>query len=121
MGLTARHLESNGIPTVVLGSARDVIEHCGVPRFLFTDFPLGNSVGRPYDVAMQRAVVGEALDLLESATAARTTVQSSQVWGDDGWREAFLRMTDADREALAAEGEAGRARREADRAAGRIR
>ena len=121
MGLTARHLESNGIPTVILGSARDVVEHCGAPRFLFTDFPLGNSVGRPYDVEMQRAVVGEALDVLESAVAPRTTVQSSQEWGDDGWREAFLAIRDADREALLAAGEEGRKRRAAEKASGVIR
>ena len=121
MGLTARHLEANGIATVVLGSARDVTEHCGVPRFLFTDFPLGNSVGRPYDAAMQRAVVGEALDLLESAVGPRTTAQSSQVWGEEGWREAYLQITEADREALLAEGEAGRRQREAEKASGRVR
>ena len=70
---------------------------------------------------MQRTVVGEALDLLESAVAPRTTVQSSQVWGDDGWREAFLQITEADGEALRAAGEAGRKRRLSDKAAGRIR
>jgi len=30
----------NKIPTVVVGSARDVVEECGVARFLFTGFPL---------------------------------------------------------------------------------
>jgi D-proline reductase (dithiol) PrdB len=42
ISLVARHLETNGIPTVIVGSALDVVEHCGVPRFYFTDFPLGN-------------------------------------------------------------------------------
>ena len=123
MGLTARHLEANGIATVVLGSARDVTEHCGVPRFLFTDFPLGNSVGRPYDAAMQRAVVGEALDLLESAVGPRTTAPvRRRCGGGGGWREAYLQITEADREALLAEGEAGRRReREAEKASGRVR
>jgi len=35
VSLVARHLETNGIPTVVLGCAKDIVEHCGVPRFLF--------------------------------------------------------------------------------------
>ena len=63
MSLVARHLEQAGIPTVVIGSARDIVEQCGVPRFLFTDFPLGNPCGAPYDVAMQSSIVGMALDL----------------------------------------------------------
>ena len=37
--LVARHLEANGIATVVMGCAKDIVEHAGVPRFLFSDFP----------------------------------------------------------------------------------
>ena len=37
VGLVARHLEANGIATVVIGSAVDIVERCGVPRFIFTD------------------------------------------------------------------------------------
>ena len=50
VGLVARHLEANGLPTVIMGAAKDIVEHCGVPRFLFSDFPLGNSAGKPFDV-----------------------------------------------------------------------
>ncbi len=93
MSLVSRHLEANGIATVVLGSARDVVEQCGVARFVFTDFPLGNPCGKPYDVAMQRAIVGLALDLLEHAVAPRTTVQSPFVWSSDSsWRDEFMRV-----------------------------
>src|SRR5690242_2425762 len=42
VGLAARALESEGIPAVVMGSAKDIVEYVGVPRFLFSDFPLGN-------------------------------------------------------------------------------
>ena len=93
MSLVARHLEENGIATVVIGSARDVVEHCGVARFVFTDFPLGNPCGKPYDAAMQRAIVGLAVDLLESARVPRTTVQTPYVWSDDqSWRDEFMRI-----------------------------
>ena len=64
MSLVARHLEAHGIATVILGSARDIVEHCGVPRFVFTDFPIGNPCGKPYDVPMQRSIVALGLDLL---------------------------------------------------------
>ena len=83
MGLVARHLEANGIPTVIMGAAKDIVEHCGVPRFLFSDFPLGNSAGKPFDVESQAATLELALRVLESAPAPRTTVQSPQRWSDD--------------------------------------
>ena len=87
MGLVARHLEANGIPTVIMGAAKDIVEHCGVPRFLFSDFPLGNSAGKPFDVESQAATLELALRVLESAPGPRTTVQSPQRWSDDAtWK-----------------------------------
>ncbi len=80
MGLAARALESEGIATLVMGSAKDIVEYVGVPRFLFSDFPLGNSAGRPNDIASQDFTLALALKLLEAAPAARTTVQSSLRW-----------------------------------------
>ena len=76
MCLAARHLEENGITTVVMGCAKDIVEYVGVPRFLFSDFPLGNAAGRPKDPQSQALTLELALRLLETAPAARTTVQS---------------------------------------------
>ena len=93
VSLVARHLEANGIPTVVLGCARDIVESAGVARFLFSDFPLGNSCGRPFDVDSQRTVVAMALELLDSATAPRTTVQTPFRWAvDSAWKRDFYRL-----------------------------
>jgi D-proline reductase (dithiol) PrdB len=87
VGLVARHLEANGIPTVIMGAARDIVEHCGVPRFLFSDFPLGNSAGKPFDVESQAATLELALRVLELAPGPRTTVQSPQRWSEDAaWK-----------------------------------
>ena len=80
VGLAARHLEAHGIPTVIMGCAKDIVEHCGVPRFLWSDFPLGNSAGRPFDFPSQAETLELALRVLETAPAARTTVQSPQRW-----------------------------------------
>ena len=80
MSLVARHLEANGIPTIVMGSAKDIVEWVGVPRFLFSDFPLGNPAGRPKDLASQAFTMELALKVLESAPGARTTVQSPLRW-----------------------------------------
>jgi len=87
VSLHARHLEADGIPTVIMGCAKDIVESCGVPRFLFSDFPLGNSAGRPFDVDSQAFTLELALRVLESAPAARTTVQSPLRWDDDAsWK-----------------------------------
>jgi hypothetical protein len=85
--LVARHLEANGIATVVMGAAKDIVEHAAVPRFLFSDFPLGNSAGKPHDVASQDQTLEYALRVLESAPGPRTTMQSPLRWDADGkWK-----------------------------------
>ncbi len=85
--LIARHLEANGIATVVMGCAKDIVEHAGAPRFLFSDFPLGNSAGKPFDPQSQKFTLELALRLLESAPGPRTTLQSPLRWSaDPSWK-----------------------------------
>jgi len=82
VSLVARQLETAGIPTVVAGSALDIAEYCGAPRFAFTDFPLGNPLGKPGDKAMQLAITRFALELLNSAKEPGTTRQTPYHWSD---------------------------------------
>ena len=122
VGLVARHLEANRIPTVILGSAFDIIEHCGVPRFVFTDFPLGNPCGKPYDLQMQRAVVAAGIKLLEDARAPRSTVTMPFLWSeDDTWRDRYMEVRIEDAARLAGLGETRRAERLRHRLAGDTR
>jgi hypothetical protein len=94
VSLAARHLEENGISTVIMGCGKDIVEHCGVPRFLFSDFPLGNSAGRPVDRESQAQTLELALRVLESAPSARTTVQSPLRWSEDAsWKCDYLDLT----------------------------
>jgi D-proline reductase (dithiol) PrdB len=87
VSLAARHLEANGIPTVIMGCAKDIVEYVGVPRFLFSDFPLGNPAGRPNDPDSQAVTLELALRVLEAAPAPRTTVQSPLRWSaDPAWK-----------------------------------
>jgi D-proline reductase (dithiol) PrdB len=87
VSLIARHLEAAGIATVIMGAAKDIVEHCGVPRLCFSDFPLGNSAGKPFDPGSQAATLELALRVLESAPGPRTTVQSTQRWAEDAsWK-----------------------------------
>lgn len=82
VSLAARLLESHGIATVIMGCAKDIVEYVGVPRLMFSDFPLGNAAGRPHDPSSQDLTLELALRLLEAAPAARTTVQSPLRWSD---------------------------------------
>jgi hypothetical protein len=87
VSLAARVLEMSGIATVVMGCAKDIVEHVGVPRFVFSDFPLGNSAGRPRDPDSQRQTLELALSLIETAAGPRTTVESPLVWnGAPDWK-----------------------------------
>ncbi|SFL65285.1 selenoprotein B, glycine/betaine/sarcosine/D-proline reductase family [Bradyrhizobium sp. NFR13] len=90
ISLVARELEANGISTVVMGCAKDIVEHAAVPRFLFSDFPLGNSAGKPHDKASQAQTLELALRLLESAVGPQTTLQSPQRWARDAvWKRDY--------------------------------
>ena len=100
---------------MIIGSASDVVEHCGVPRFLFTDFPLGNPCGHPWRRDMQKAIVRQALGLLETARIPRTTMKTPYSWKerDPDWRSRYGRVDPVDRERLLALGEERRRQRAA--------
>lgn len=91
VSLAARHLETAGIATVVMGCAKDIVEHCGVPRFVFSDFPLGNAAGKPFDEDSQHFTLGLALSALEIVSRPRTTLVSPLEWteGDDSWKDDY--------------------------------
>ena len=111
VSLAARALEIAGIPSVVMGCAKDIVEYVGVPRLLFSDFPLGNAAGRPNDQASQSTTLDLALKLLESATGPRTTMQSPLRWSDaTAWKLDYSNI-----ERLSAD-EIARRRAEFDRA-----
>jgi hypothetical protein len=113
VSLVARHLEANGIPAVIMGAAKDIVEHAGVPRLLFSDFPLGNSAGRPHDPDSQALTLELALRVLETAPGPRTTMQSPLRWSDDAeWKLDYNnldRMTPAELEERRREFEAVKA------------
>jgi len=102
VSLAARMLEAEGIATVVLGCAKDIVEFVGVPRLLFSDFPLGNAAGRPKDAGSQATTLELALAVLDAAPAARTTVQSPLVWSaNPDWKLDYLNIARMTREEIA--------------------
>jgi hypothetical protein len=110
VSLAARALEQSGIATVILGCAKDIVEYVGVPRLLFSDFPLGNAAGKPHDAMSQAVTLDLAVRLLETAPAPRTTLQSPLRWSDNpDWKLDYCNI-----ERLSAE-EIARRRAEFDR------
>ena len=102
MSLIARHLEANGIPTVIMGCGKDIVEHVGAPRFLFSDFPLGNAAGKPNDIQSQAFTMELALKVLETAVGPRTTVQSPLRWSEDArWKLDFSNIEQMSDEEIA--------------------
>ena len=102
MSLIARHLEANGIPTVIMGCGKDIVEHVGAPRFLFSDFPLGNAAGKPNDIESQAYTMELALKVLETAVGPRTTVQSPLRWSEDAsWKLDFSNIEQMSDEEIA--------------------
>ena len=106
MSLVARALEEHGIATVILGSAKDILEVCGAPRFVFTDFPLGNPCGKPYDDISQTEIFSAALELLVNATRGGASIPSGQIWeGDFDWKKNFMYVGPENRAELKKKGE----------------
>ncbi len=52
------------------------------PRAVFIDFPLGRQCGKPGDVALQKNILLDALDVLVNADTPGTLVGLSYQWGE---------------------------------------
>jgi len=83
MALVARHLEDEGISTLCLVSALDIVKSVNPPRAAFLDFPLGHTAGRPFDPAGQYAIVRQALAGLDAMTAPGSLATLPFRWADD--------------------------------------
>jgi hypothetical protein len=61
VSLIAREFERHGTPTLILGSALDILRSGAPPRVQFLNYPLGYTAGRPFDPENQRQVLTTAL------------------------------------------------------------
>ena len=86
MCLIARYLEENKLPTVCVGSALDIFQSGKPPRAVFTNYPLGHSAGRPFDVKDQISIIKSALDLFESENKETETRILNNEWGEQTWQ-----------------------------------
>jgi len=93
VGLIAREIERQGIPTVSLTSAWSITRSVNPPRAVFTDFPLGHTAGRPNDTELQRAILRDALAELVNATGPGTIRALPYQWAaDDAWKDRVMRV-----------------------------
>ena len=65
-----RAAERRGIATVSPSVARDVTEHAKPPRAVFLPFMMGHLFGVPFHTALQRQVLMEMIDMLETAESS---------------------------------------------------
>ena len=83
MGLVARVVEEQGIPTVTVSTGRDITALVRPPRSLFVNFPMGNTFGRIGDSEMQTNILRLALDLLVTAEEPGVMVDLPLKWDED--------------------------------------
>ncbi|MDE0661802.1 MAG: hypothetical protein F4029_08035 [Gammaproteobacteria bacterium] len=69
MCLVARHFEERGLPTLILGSALDILTAGKPPRAKFVNYPLGFESGRFRDGQNQFDVVAGALKGFDEMTS----------------------------------------------------
>ena len=80
VGLVARVVEEAGIPTVVVGTGRDLCAQVRPPRAVFINFPMGNPFGKPFDKLRQRTILLDALLALESIKRGGEIIDLPYEW-----------------------------------------
>ena len=70
------------MPTVSISVARDVTEAVKAPRAIFVPWPMGHHFGVPFHREIQRRVLFEAFDLLETATESGMIRDLIIKWAD---------------------------------------
>jgi hypothetical protein len=87
VGLIAHAIEDRGIPTLVIGTAHDIMSKVTPPRAVFVDHPVGRTFGPPYDRVRHEAVLSQALSDLPSFTSAGEIRDLGCQWLPGGGRE----------------------------------
>jgi hypothetical protein len=80
VGHIARGFEKAGIPTVIIAVEPFAyrLEMMSLPRVLITKNIIGRVLGSPGDIGCQKAILQEAIGLLESASHNGTVVFSKE-------------------------------------------
>jgi hypothetical protein len=86
-------IESRGIPTLVIGTAHDIMSRVTPPRGAFVDHPVGRTFGPPHERKRGEVILTRALAELPRFTDSREIRDLGCAWSADGSRgwEAELR------------------------------
>jgi len=89
VSLIANVLEMRGVPTLLIGTVRDIMEQAPAPRSVFVDFPVGRTFGRPDDPQMHQTVLAAALAEFSRFTEPKQLRDLPFQWagGDRSWEE----------------------------------
>ena len=68
MGLLANGIEGQGIPTLAIGTVRDIMVQVRPPRAVFVDYPSGRTFGPPGELKRHETVLTAALSELPRFT-----------------------------------------------------
>ncbi|MFO7963183.1 MAG: hypothetical protein R6U50_04615 [Desulfobacterales bacterium] len=80
VGLIARGIEEAGLPTVYLGSCRDMMARVKAPRSVFLDFPLGRNCGKPFEKDLQRSILKATLKILTTSKIPGEIFELPHTW-----------------------------------------
>jgi D-proline reductase (dithiol) PrdB len=96
VGLIARGVEEAGIPTVYLGSCRDMMKQLMAPRMVFLDFPLGRQCGKPNNIELQMNILKRTFTFLETALEPGLVLDLPFKWDEpfdwDGYHRDVAQM-----------------------------
>lgn len=86
VGLIARLLEAEGIPTLCMSSALSITASVNPPRAAFLDFPLGHTAGRPNELAEQVEIMRAALGVFVESSRGEITPLPFEWSSDHSWK-----------------------------------
>jgi hypothetical protein len=81
VGLIQRTIEAEGMSTISISLNRTITEKVKPPRALLVDFPLGHPMGNPFDHALQKKILVEALKQLKIIEKPGSIVDWTGIYG----------------------------------------
>ena len=80
-------IEASGIPTLVIGTAHDIMSKVAPPRAGFVDYPVGRTFGPPNDRQRNFTVLARALAELANYSRPGEIHDLGCNWAPDGSRD----------------------------------
>ncbi len=91
MGLIARRIEADGIPTLSMTSAFSITRSVNPPRAAFLDYPLGHTTGKALDPRLQRDIMVASLAAFQELAVPGAVKMLPFRWSDDDdWKREVM-------------------------------